>query len=85
MDNGSCGFSIKLLLLVLGSHFKWLLRTGDTTELDRDQAETNPSNQSNQPSVLGRDEDRIARHDHRRRGSGPNPRVAPRDADGMTS
>ena len=79
------GFQSHSFYLVLGSHFKWLLRAGDTTELDRDQAETNPSNQSNQPSVLGRDEDRIARHEHRRRGSGTNPRVAPRDTDGMTS
>ena len=45
------GFQSHSFYLVLGSHFKWLLRAGDTTELDRDQAETNPSNQPNQPAA----------------------------------
>ena len=48
---GQIGFRSHSFYLVLGSHFKWLLRAGDTTELDRDQADTNPSNQPNQPAA----------------------------------
>ncbi len=47
------GFQSHSFYLVLGSHFKMLLNVGDTTELNWDRAETNPSKQPNQPSVLG--------------------------------
>ena len=46
---GQMGFQSHSFYLVLGSHFKMMLNAGDSTELNRDQAETNPSNQ---PSAL---------------------------------
>jgi len=58
---GQMGFQSHSFYLVLGSHFKWRLRAGDTTELDRDQAETNPPNQTNPLLPVGDVGGRIGR------------------------
>ncbi len=50
---GQMGFQSHSYYLVFGSRFKWMLSAGDTIKLDWERAETNPSNQPNQLSVLG--------------------------------
>lgn len=50
---GQMGFQSHSFYLSLSTHFKMLLNAGDSTELNRDRAETNPSNQPNQPRVFG--------------------------------
>ena len=45
------GFQSRSFYVAIGSYFDGLLRAHNITELDRDHAETNPSNQPNQPSA----------------------------------
>ena len=46
------GFQSHSFYPALGSHFKRLLEACDVSELDRERAETNPSNQPNQPAIV---------------------------------
>ncbi len=48
---GQMGFQSHSFYLVLGVTSKGSVGDGDTTELDPDWAETNPSNQPNQPDT----------------------------------